>query len=219
MKKYFLTINLLSILCVSCNNDDASIPEGEIEIEDVGFFNLKVGNVWTYEYFRREGETKIFNSLGILEEQEIVSEQEINGERIFTIQVTISGVEEGASNYPAEDAATFQVKDSLGYLVRLNEGIIFSNESTEEYLRNEHLLEGIFGILLDTQETVEVPAGNFDCSVNEIYAKINDEGDLSIGRDEYLYAEGVGEILYRISFVTREQHVFEQRLISFDFPE
>lgn len=217
MKKHFLTISLLSILCISCNNDDASIPEGEIE--DVGFFNLKVGNVWTYEYFRREGQTETFNTLGILEEQEVISEQEINGERIFTIQVTISGVEEGASNYPAEDAATFQVKDSLGYLVRLNEGVIFSNESTEEYLRNEHLLEGIFGVLLDTQETVEVPAGNFDCSVNEIYAKINEEGDLSLGRDEYLYAEGVGEVLYRISFVTREQHVFEQRLISFDFPE
>ncbi|WP_299763222.1 hypothetical protein [uncultured Dokdonia sp.] len=226
MKKYFFTISLFCIVCISCNNDnnDTSVSQEGVgvEVEDAGFYNLRVGNSWTYEYFRRDefgNPSSEFSTTGIIEEQEIIASQEINGEQIFTFQVTVSGVEESSSNFPAEDVATFQVKDSLGYLVRLNEGIIFSSENEQEYLRNDDLFEGVFGVLLNTQEAVEVPVGNFECAVNEVYAMLTQEGDLSLGRDEYLYAEGIGEVLYRISFVFTELHVFEQRLIDFSFQE
>ncbi|WP_299676831.1 hypothetical protein [uncultured Dokdonia sp.] len=223
MRKHFFFICFLCLLCISCNNDEeTSVSQGEIEIEVAGFYNLRVGNSWTYEYFRRDeldNPSSEFSTTGITEEQEIIASQEINGEQIFTFQVTVSGVEESSSNFPAEDVATFQVKDSLGYLVRLNEGVIFSSESEQEYLRNDTLFEGVFGVLLNTQEAVEVPAGNFECAVNEVYVVLSEQGELSLGRDEYLYAEGIGEVLYRISFVSTEMHVFEQRLIDFSFQE
>ena len=222
MKKYFFTISLFCIVCISCNNDDNDTSVPQVEVEDVGFYNLRVGNSWTYEYFRRDeldNPSSEFSTTGIIEEQEIIASQEINGEQIFTFQVTVSGVEESSSNFPAEDVATFQVKDSLGYLVRLNEGIIFSSESNQEYLRSEELFLGVFGVLLDTEVVVEVPSGDFQCKVNEVYAVLNDQGEVSPGRDEYLYTDGIGEVLYRISFVSTEIHVFEQRLIDFNFPQ
>ncbi len=222
MRKHFFFICFLCLLCISCNNDDNDTSVPQVEVEDVGFYNLRVGNSWTYESFRRDefnNPSSEFSTTGITEEQEIITSQEINGEQIFTFQVTVSGVEESSSNFPAEDVATFQVKDSLGYLVRLNEGIIFSSESNQEYLRSEELFLGVFGVLLDTEEVVEVPAGDFQCAVNEVYAVLNDQGEVSPGRDEYLYADGIGEVLYRISFVSTEIHVFEQRLIDFNFPQ
>lgn len=113
--------------------------------------------------------------------------------------------------------STYQVKDSLGFLVRLDQGILYSSIDTNEYLIEAAGFGDIFGQLLDGIENVTVSAGNFDCNVNESFVILND-GDTAPGRNNELYTDGIGQVLSRQSFVSDPQHAFEIRLINFDFP-
>ncbi len=224
MKKYFFTICLLYVLCISCNNDDDSSvsQEEEVEMEDVGFYNLHVGNVWTYEYFVREqfnDESSEFNATGTIEEREIIAETAVEGEMIYTFQVTTTGADNSPFNEFDEGVTTYQVKDSLGYLVRSNSRLIFSSQNDDEYLRSSEGFGDIFGALLDLTQTIEVSAGVFDCSVNEVSVRLNPDGEIAPGREMSFFAEEIGEVLYEYSFVSQDFHSGERRLISFDFPE
>jgi hypothetical protein len=107
----------------------------------------------------------------------------------------------------------------LGYLVRLNSRLIFSSQNDEEYLRSSESFGDIFGVLLDIPQTIEVSAGVFDCSVNEVSVRLNPDGEIAPGREMSFFAEEIGEVLYEYSFVSQEFHIVERRLISFDFPE
>lgn len=223
MIKYFYVFCFVCIICTSCTNDDdnTSISQEE-EIEEVGFYNLQVGNTWTYEYFNREqfnDESSEFVTTGTIEEREIIAKTEVNGEMIYTFQViSVFGGNDIFTEFN-EEIATYQVKDSLGYLVRIDEGILFSSENNEEYFIRSEGFGDIFGVLLDTPENIEVPAGNFNCSVNESFVRAIPDGEPFPGRNDSLMTEEVGEILARISFVSTPFHFIERRLVSFDFPE
>lgn len=217
----FILPILLVITLISCNNDDddTSISQEEA-VADVGFFNLRLGNTWTYEYFRREqnNEQSDFITTGTIEEREIIGRSVVDDEVIYTFQVTTSFGENDFFSEFDDELVTFQVKDSLGYLIRINDRIRFSSESSEGYLISSQNFGDVFGVLLETPETIETPIGTFDCSVNEIFA-VFPNGDLSPGRDTILNADGIGTILERLSFVSTPFHFVERRLISFDFPE
>lgn len=214
---FFLMILLFFVSCNTDDDNDAVVQSPE----EVGFFNLRVGNTWNYEYFRREvanDASSDFISTGTTEVREIIERESINNEVVYTVQVTSSFGDNDFSSEFDEEIATYQVKDSLGYLVRLDQGIIFSSIDTEDYLIGSLSFGDVFGVLLEGIETVETPAGAFDCLVNELFAVLND-GELSPGRSSLLITEEVGEVLQRISLVNDPLHIAERRLTSFDFPQ
>ena len=222
MKKVIPVILVLLII-FSCDDDEngnvinPEVVETDEEVQEVGFFNLVLGNQWTYEYFQRDFQTDNFETTNVIEERELIDIEEVNGELIYTIQVNTTGNENNSGLFPPEGISTYQVKDSLGYLVRLGEGIRYSSQSGEEYLIFSEGFGDVFGQLVDTEETVEVPAGNFDAQVNIRFALLNPDGELAPGMDNYLYADQIGEVFARISFVSDPQHFIERRLIDFDF--
>jgi hypothetical protein len=210
-------------MCASCSNDDdVSVSQEEEETEEVGFYNLRVGNTWTYEYFKREqlnDASSEFVTTGTIEEREIIGMSEVNDETIYTFRVISNFGENDFFSEFDEEIETYQVKDSLGFLVQIDQGIIFSSESNEEYLIRSEGFGDIFGVLLDSPENIGVPSGEFTCIVNEAFAQDQLSGEIFPGRNNRLVTEGVGEILARISFVSNPIHAVERRLISFDFPE
>lgn len=225
MKRYLFVLSLFCAFCISCNNDDDNTlasQEGEVEMAEVGFYNLRVGNTWTYEYFEREefaDESSEFITTDTTEEREIIEQTDVNGEIIYTLQVTTTGTDNSSFNEFEEGVTTYQVKDSLGYLVRLDSRLIFSNQNNEEYLKNPEVLAGVFGILLDFNQSIEVPAGVFDCSLNEFFVRLDSDSEIPPGREMSFFASEIGEVLYEYSFVSQDFHIAERRLISFDFPE
>lgn len=217
----FTLLLLSSIFLMSCNDDDITSMEESVTEEEVSFFNLKVGNTWSYEYFRREqfnDPLSNFISTGTTEIREVIEESVINDETVYTIQVISDFGEDDFLSEFDEELVTFQVKDSLGYLVRLNRGITFSSENQEEYLITSQGFGDIFGVLLDSSQTVETPVGTFDAKVNERFAVLQD-GELSPGGDQQLVVDQLGEVLSRFSTVNQPIHIVERRLTSFNFPE
>ncbi len=220
MKSLFFCFAILFI--ASCETDDENTMDTaeEMDIEEIGFFNLRVGNIWTYEYFEREqfnDPLSDFISTGTTEVREVIERIFLDDETIYTIEVRSSFGENDFLSEFDQEVATYQVKDSLGYLVRINEGLQFSSENDEEYIKSS--LGGIgdvLGILLQDLETVETTAGAFNCTVNEFF--VGPDGEAP-GREHSLMAEEIGEVLYRTSFVSNPLHIVERRLISFDFPE
>jgi len=213
---------LLLLICVSCDDDEngnvLNLDETQVEEEaqNVDFFNLVVGNQWTYEIFRRVNQdSDEFESEGITFTREVINEEIIDGEQIYTLEENATG---DSIFGPPEGLSTYQVKDSLGFLVRLDTDVItYSSESTEDYLVFSEGFGDIFGRLLSDPEIVTVEAGTFDCLVNERFAVFSD-GEIPQGRNNCLYAEGIGEVLTRESFVSQSQHFAEVRLIDFNFP-
>lgn len=87
MKKIGFLI-LVLIISISCDDDEngnvLNLGEAvnEEETQDVGFFNLVVGNSWSYEIFQRIGQTEEFESANSSFIREITNEEIINGETI-----------------------------------------------------------------------------------------------------------------------------------------
>ncbi len=189
--KYFGVSFFILLIIISCANDDG-IQSEEIdiveEIEEVGFFNLVVGNQWTYEIFRRVSlDSDEFVTEEVIFTREVINEEIINDETIFTLEQNSNGSSLGIE----EGVSTFQVKDSLRFLVRLDQGILFSSVDDNEYLINTLVFEDIFGVLLEEQERIVVPTGDFDCFVNDIFV-LQDDGNIAHGRNNELYANEIG---------------------------
>lgn len=210
------------IFLFSCDADNEStLSQDEETIEEVGFFNLSVGNSWSYEYFEREqpnDPSSDFVSTGTTEVREVISSERIDDEIVYTIEVTsVFGDNDFLSEFD-EELETYQVKDSLGYLVQIDAGILFSSINNEEYFLRTLGQGEVFGVLLDTPEAVITPAGNFEATVNEVFAVFSD-GELSQGRDHRLMEAELGEVLTRTSLVSNPLHIVERRLTAFNFPE
>lgn len=212
-----------AILCITaCASDDENTTETaeEMVAVDVGFFNLKVGNKWIYEYFVREhinDPLSNFISTGTIEEREVIERSSVDNEIVYTIEARSSFGELDFLSEFDEEVETYQVKDSLGYLVRINEGIQFSSQNEEEFVKSTLGIGDILGVLLPDMENIETPAGDFNCTVNEFF--VGPDGVDPPGKEQSLMVDGIGEVFYRISFVHNPLHSGERRLISFDFPE
>ena len=57
----------------------------------------------------------------------------------------------------------------------------------------------MYGVLKENTETIEVEAGTFISNRNEVYTILESSGDISPGRNNYYFSNGIGEILKKIS--------------------
>jgi len=220
MKRVFYVSLFLSLFFISCNNDDDS-PQNEQEQEVVeNFYALKIGNNWKYEYFRRVGQTDEFETFGVIEEVEIIETQIIDGETYFVFQSTTTGNE---NNFPPcapeNGISTKRKRDSLGYLIESDHHILFSNENAEDYLLSDNDWGNIYGVLIENLQDIDVPAGTFNCFENELYAIIDDTGEIAPGRDRIYFSDEIGEVYREYSAVNNPDHKWEKRLMSFEIVE
>ncbi|MEM7185729.1 MAG: hypothetical protein AAF466_03635 [Bacteroidota bacterium] len=205
---------LLSFLLVfsSCNNEDDQVQDEQTA--DSGFFALKVGNKWAYNFFRVNSQTGELTNLDALEEVEITQEEVIGQETFFTMKITTSDPNNVCAVCNEETTIIKQVKDSLGYLVEVSGPILFSSESNVDYLIRTEEWGSIYRVLLPNEVLVDVPAGQFVSKDNQRYA-IFPDGERSNGEDNLYFAEGIGEIKQTFSGVNSNRILYEKQLVSY----
>ena len=206
----------ISVLLISCNNDDDTAAP---EVEVANFFALTVGNTYTYSYHQRDFQTGEFIENSFVDEVEITAEVVIEGETFFEFTTTTTS--NGSDFFPdLEDGVKVTtVRDVSDVLQDQEETILFSNVvDGEPYLIFEDSFGDVFGERLDEMQQISVPAGDFNCNVNIIYAILND-GERSEGESTKLYVDGIGEVFSTISFVSNPEHIFEKRLTAFNIVE
>lgn len=213
MYRFIYLFFAFSFLLVSCNNDDGNETPQEQET-DSGFFALQVGNVWVYNYFRADNDTGELINQGGTETVEIIDEEMIGGEAIFTMRTTTVDNNNTCAICNEDPLVITKVKDSLGYLVEIDGPILFSSMSTEDFLVSSQGFGDIYRVLKPNEVLVTVPAGQFATKDNERYA-IDLEGNRFAGQDNLYYADGVGEIRQTISTVNALRILYEKQLISY----
>lgn len=216
MKSLLLSCLICSVLFVSCNSDDDSSEE---QLSEQNYYALNVGNSWKYQYFKRIDRTDQFESLDAFDDVVITGTSEINGNEYYTFETTTTG-NDTYTGVPDVGTIVTNLRDSIGYLVDENGVRLFSNSNpTQEYfIREMNVDTKLYGLLAENNETIEVPAGNFNSSLNEIFLRFPD-GTISRGRDYYSYSENIGQIKTTCSFVSDSLPIQEKRLISYSILE
>jgi len=219
MKRVFYVSFIFSLFFIACNNDDDSSQDEQEVVEN--FYALKIGNNWKYEYYRRVAQTEEFETMDIIEEVLITETTIIDGETYFVFQSTTTGNDTNFFIAPENGITTINVRDSLGYLLALDQNfhILFSNENTEDYLLSDNEWGDVYGVLKEEIENIEVEAGTFLCNQNEIYALLEPDGEISPGRNRIYFSDGIGEIYSEYSGVSNPDHKWEKRLIEFEILE
>ncbi|MBZ0327536.1 MAG: hypothetical protein K8F54_08040 [Altibacter sp.] len=204
----FFTI-ALTLLLTSCSKSDE--PGNLQEQQEANFYALKVGNSWSYSYFTIDHNGDLQN-IGVEEDVEIVAETVIDNETYFTVQTTTVG---SCTVCDDEGVTVKKVKDSLGYLVTLEGDILFSNDNTNSYLIHENPWGDVYGVLSADLVEVVVEAGVFTAVRNEVYAIDPNTGDPFIGKDDNLYADGIGLVKRNYHGVSSGQLILERHLIAY----
>ncbi len=195
---------------ISCNKNDDT-PK-----EEQSFYALKTGNSWKYQYFQRIEQTDEFESLDAFDDVIITGTSEINGNTYYNFETTTSGNDGTNTSVPQNGVVLTKIRDSLGYLVDEAGIIYFSNiNPNQEYLRKEGVGFDSYGLLKEGSENIEVPAGNFLCSVNEWFGKLED-GSKAPFRDYNIYSKEIGQIKTTYSFASVPLYRAEKILVSYD---
>ena len=210
---------LFSVLFFSCNKDD-SAPQEEQELSEPNFYALKVGNSWRYEYFRRIARTDEFESSNAFDDVSISGTTEINGNTYYVFETTTTGNDDSNVFVPDNGTIVTKRRDSLGYLIDENglKYFSYSNMDQEYLIRDSSSDAKIYGVLTANDANLTVAAGDFVCSVNELFAKFQN-GNVSPGRDFYSYSEEIGQIKSTCSFVSDSLPIAERRLVSYSISE
>lgn len=213
MKRGFLLVLALIFVVTSCNMDN-NVTQQEQATEDPGFFALRVGNTWTYEYYSHLGQGQPF-SFNVFDTVEITGTSEMNENTYFIMETTTEGNGGSCGLCPDDGTTVLFVRDSIGYLVTNFGEILFSSESTEDYLQSENDWGDVYRVLLEEPENVIVEAGAFECLNNQRYAILPD-GTMSNGTDDLFFSEGVGEIKRTYAGVSTGRLFYDRRLKSFE---
>ena len=209
------SVLLLALLAVACNDDTTVTPPEEVE--DPGFFALKVGNIWEYQYADYDL-MEIPELLDIFDRVEIVGTSVVDENRYFVIETTTQGNDDICPLCPVNGTVTRLVRDSLGYLIDSTGTILFSSENTEPYIENEFNGLIVYRELQQETQGVQVDAGVFECRNNLRYA-IFPDGEMSNGRDDLLFSSGIGEIKRTWAGTNSGRIWLDRRLISFNIDQ
>lgn len=214
MKKHLFFL-AIAVSFFSCSNDD----DNNVQVTPVteSFFGLQIDQISTYEYFRKPSSSEAFETVNIFTAERVISKMDVNGEEVYTIEATTTGNIDGMSIYPMDGVETYQVKDSLGYLIRLDRGIQYSSESINPFVIAENEWGTIFGELLDGSFPISTEAGSFNTKLNETYV-ISTTNEQLAGRGRYYYAEGIGLVLEEFGSVSVDEPFFQRILVAYTTP-
>ncbi len=192
MKKVFsFLISLLAIAAFlpSCGEDNGPTTPGDTEFK----IPLKVGNQWTYRaYTSGQGFTDTVT-------HDIYGTTSYNGGKVYLMR-----------GYPDLAEWYFMVSDEGFYMGNPDDLFVKyiplpMDTAYKEYVSGEEILTwGENDKFKDTvrraveiiaaDETVNVPAGQFNCVVSSIYYESNEGARLSAGETLYYFASGTGVV-------------------------
>jgi hypothetical protein len=152
--------------------------------------------------------------VGALEEVKITAEEVVDGETLFTMQITTTDPDQNCNICNHDPMLTIKVKDSLGYLVEVGGPIKFSSQNPDDFIITDQEWGTVYRVLEPNEVLLTVPAGQFVSKSNQRYA-IDPDGNRFDGQDNLYYADGIGEIKQTFSTVISLRILFEKHLISY----
>lgn len=211
MLRFAFLIFSCFIFLISCSDDDSETTE----TPTLANFNIKVGNSWTYNYFKRIQNTEEFEQLPVNQTITVTNTETIGDDLYFVLESIATNDENGVGPVPNTGTEVTKVKDSLGYLVDLKGLILFSSNNTTPFLISDNEWGVIYQKLLEDETILNTDIGTFSTRVNQRYAILSN-GEQSQGSDFIFVAEDTGVILEYFSTVLNPLHIWEKRLVSFE---
>ena len=193
MKNLKLICSLLLLtLIFSCNPDDEDPFPVECNPAATSYYNFNTGTYWIYQWYQVDtlgNETIMENNIDTLRN---VGDTLINGQTYVKQR----------GNYLSSQVNDYFKRDSAGYLVNERGDILFSATNFVDILNFQNygdpdmpLFTGTFKMESDVLNTVETPAGSFEC-LNFQGSFEGTTSNLSWDNrttDAY-FAEGIGEV-------------------------
>lgn len=204
---WYAIIGLL--IFISCSDDDTNNDPPTQQ----GFYALKVGNYWKYQYNQTDFEGNPTQPAAI-EEITVIDKVTLNGSEYYQLKIETQQLGPECFFCESEPIVNEFVRDSLGYLINSSNDILFSHEQQDPYIIEEARWGTIYGKLLTDSETVTVDAGSFSCIVNEIYSE-DENGNPNSGVAYYHYSDGTGIIKQTCVSVVNNIQVAEKVLLEY----
>lgn len=212
MKRLLILLPFFAFI-FSCNtSDDATQPQPEVD----NFYALTVGNSWVYKNYKYNINTQLYDDTGVIDSISIVGTQEFDGETFYKFRRWTTGNETGIT-YCNENGEHFEYfRDSVGYLIRNDGSIKFTNNDYSERILVQHSGVTIIEMLVNGNSEITVEAGSFDCINSERFARADATGNQLPALDRFYYSDGIGLIYDTSSFSSQAIPTIIRRLDAYE---
>ncbi|WP_417856548.1 hypothetical protein [Xanthomarina gelatinilytica] len=212
MKRILFAVCLFALFS-SCSSND----EGNSQLQpESNFYALTVGNSWVYKNYKYNINTELYEDTGVIDSISIVGTEQLNENTYYKFRRWTTGNEENIAFCNPNGEHFELLRDSLGYLVRDNGTVKFTNNDyTERELRVD-TWGTVYEKLVAGETNVVVESGNFMSIHSERYARDNSSGEQFPGMDRFYYSDGFGLVFDTSSGVVNPIHVIERRLDSYN---
>ncbi|WP_296316942.1 hypothetical protein [Winogradskyella sp. UBA3174] len=207
--KRILYVCFFAVLLLSCTtSDNDQDPESN-------FYALTEGNEWIYKHYKYNSYTETYDDTGVLDAVSIVGTEIIDNNTYFKFRRFTTGNEEGITFCNPNGEHFELLRDSVGYLVRNDGSIKYTNNDFVTRVINQQSWGTIYEQLIATDHEITVEAGTFESTYTQRFA-ITANGEQAEGLDHHYYTDGVGLIYDTTSFVTQNIPTIVRRLDSYD---
>ena len=214
MKRILFCLCLITLIN-SCNSNDDS---QDVELPEANFYALTVGNSWVYKNYRYNLQTEFYDDTGVIDSLSIVDTETINGNTYFKFRRWTTGNEDNIAFCNPNGEHFELLRDSLGFLIRDDGSIKFTNSNYDERVLSVQDWGTIIETLVQGANMINVEAGIFNCINSERFARMPN-GIQADGLDHFYYSDGVGLIFDTSSFVSDPIHSIERRLDTYNIIE
>ncbi len=210
MKRLLILLPFALMLSCSSNDEDAQPQQPEAD----NFYALTVGNSWVYKNYKYNPNTQNYENTGVIDSVSIVATEDFNGNTYYKFRRSTTGNEAGIT-FCNENGEHFELlRDSLGYLVRNDGSIKFTNNDYNERLIVANGSINIYETLMNGSTDITVEAGTFISIHSERYARDSNNMQLP-GLDVHFYSDGIGLIYDTSSFTFVDYPTIIRRLDAY----
>ncbi len=208
--KRIIYVCFIALFLSSCTSDNDDNPQNE----NSNFYALTVGNQWVYKNYGYNNATQNYDDTGVVDSVSIVGTEIINENIYYKFRRWTTGNGDGISFCNPNGEHFELLRDSLGYLVRDDGKIKYSNNDFTARVLNSADWGTIYDQLIALDNEITVEAGTFISTYSQRYAILSNE-EQSPGLDHFYYANGYGLIYDTSSYVTQDIPQIVRRLHSY----
>ncbi|MBV7270305.1 hypothetical protein [Winogradskyella luteola] len=209
--KRIVYVCFIALFLSSCTSDN----DDNLQNEDSNFYALTVGNQWVYKSYDYNNATQNYDDTGVIDSVSIVGTEIINENTFYKFRRWTTGNEDGIAFCNPNGEHFELLRDSLGYLVRDDGKIKYSNNDFTARVLDDQGWGIIYDQLIALNNEITVEAGAFISTYSQRYAILSNE-EQSPGLDHFYYADGYGLIYDTSSYVTQDIPQIVRRLDSYE---